>query len=123
MIERDRIEVRGLELQLYCGVLPEEQSRTQPFRFDLDIYLDLGPPGRSEELAETVDYGALCMLLAERLGAERFTLLERLAQDTADVVFTHPLVEEVTVTVSKLRPPVPLHLATTGVRIHRQRSS
>lgn len=117
----DRIEVRGLELLVVCGVLPEEQARRQPFRFDLDLYLDLAPAGRSDELGHTVDYGALADLLAEKLGQERFFLLERMAARTAELVLTDPLVEAVTVTARKIRPPVPVHVDTTGVRIHRRR--
>jgi dihydroneopterin aldolase len=115
----DRIEVRGLELLAFCGVLPEEQDRRQPFSIDLDIYLDLSPAGESDELDDTVDYGAVAGLLAERVGSERYQLLERMAQRMAELVLGLPLVSGVTVTASKLRPPIPLHIGTTGVRIHR----
>lgn len=118
----DRIEVRGLDLLVYCGVLPEEQARKQPFRFDLDLYLDLAPAGLSDDLSQTVDYGALADLLAAKLGEERFLLLERMAQRTAELVMEAPLVAAVTVTAAKMRPPVAVHVDTTGVRIHRSRS-
>lgn len=118
---RDRIEVRGLELLVYCGVLPEEQARKQPFRFDLDLYLDMAEAGATDDLADTVNYGAVADLLAEQLAEERFYLLERMATRTAELVMTESLVEAVTVTVCKIRPPVPVHVDTTGVRIHRSR--
>ena len=72
---RDRIEVRGLELLLYCGVLPEEQARRQPLLFDLDLYLDLSAAGSSDDLEDTVNYGALIDQLNQTLPAERFQLL------------------------------------------------
>ncbi|MGF1595591.1 MAG: dihydroneopterin aldolase [Acidimicrobiales bacterium] len=118
----DRIEVRGLELLVYCGVLPEEQARRQPFRLDLDLYLDLGPAGRSDDLSDTADYGAIANLLAVELGADRFLLLERMAQRVAELVLDTTEVVAVTVTVSKMRPPIPVHVDTTGVRIHRRRA-
>ena len=117
----DRIEVRGLELLLYCGVLPEEQARRQPFRLDLDLYLDLAPAGRTDALGDTVDYGAVADRLATALADERCQLLEHLAQRAADLVLESPLVGAVTVRATKLRPPVPSHVATTGVSIHRRR--
>lgn len=115
----DRIEIRGLELLLFCGVLPEEQERRQPFRIDVDLYLDLAPAGTTDDLAGTVDYGAVTHLLAERLDADRFQLVERLAARIADLILAEDLVDAVTVTVTKLRPPIGLSVATTGVRIHR----
>ena len=51
------------------------------------------------------------------LTTERFVLLERLAQRIAEVVLVDPRVHAVTVAVRKLRPPVPQHLDTSGVRI------
>ena len=115
---QDRIEIRGLELLLYCGVLPEEQARCQPFLFDVD----LSAAGASDDLEQTVNYGALIDQLNPVLPGERFQLLERLALRMAELVLEYPLVDEVTVTLAKLRPPVAAHVDTTGVSIHRRRS-
>lgn len=117
----DRIEVRGLELLVYCGVLPEEQARKQPFLFDLDMYMDLTKAGESDDLDDTANYGEIVDVLAAHLADERFALLERMAVRIADLIFQHSAVEEVTVTARKLRPPVAAHVDTTGVRIHRVR--
>ncbi len=117
----DRIEVRGLELLVYCGVLPEEQARRQPFLFDLDLHLDLTAAGASDDLADTANYGSLIDTLAEALAGERFQLLERLATRVSEIVFADTGASGVTVTVRKLRPPVAAHVDTTGVRIHRDR--
>src|SRR5690606_20537256 len=56
----DVIELRGLRLAGIVGVLPHEQAQAQPLELDLDISLDLAPAGASDDLADTVDYGALC---------------------------------------------------------------
>jgi dihydroneopterin aldolase len=50
---------------------------------------------------------------------ERFALLERLATRIAEVVCRDPRVLSVTVTVRKLRPPVPVDLTSAAVRITR----
>ncbi len=117
----DRIELRGLRVQALCGLLPEELDRRQPVSFDLDVYVDLGAASASDDLADTVDYGALCGLVAGLADTERFDLLERFAGRVAEVVLAVAGVEAVTVAVHKLRPPVPEDLATSGVRIHRSR--
>lgn len=118
----DRIEVRGLELLLYCGVLPEEQARQQPFLFDVDLYLDLTEAATTDNLSATADYGPLVDLLSTTLAEERFQLLERLAARVTELVFEHaPVISAVTVTVRKIRPPLAAHVDTTGVRVHRAR--
>ncbi len=117
----DRIEVRGLELLVFCGVLPEEQSRKQPFLFDLDMYMDLSVAGRTDDLEDTANYGEIVDVLAAKLDVERFALLERMSVRVAELIFEHAAVAAVTVTARKLRPPVAAHVDTTGVRIHRVR--
>ena len=75
-----RIELRGLRAVGPCGVLPEEQLRPQPLEVDLDIEVDLAAAGASDDLDDTVDYGALCDLVVGELTNRHVALLEHLAQ-------------------------------------------
>jgi dihydroneopterin aldolase len=119
----DVIELRGLRVVSYCGALPEEQVRAQPFEFDVDVWTDLARAGGSDRLDDTVDYGALCGTIAATALGARVALMEHLAQLVADAVLATEAVDAVAVTVRKLRPPVPQDLATAGVRIHRTNHS
>jgi dihydroneopterin aldolase len=115
----DRIELRGLRALGVHGVLPEEQVRAQPFEVDLSVDTDLRAAGRSDDLADTLDYGGLTESVAKVVTGEHFSLLERLAERIAEVVLVDGRVTSVTVSVRKLRPPVPVDLATAGVTITR----
>lgn len=117
----DVIELRGLRAVGYCGVLPEERERPQPLEVDLDVVADLSAAGRSDDLDDTLDYGALASAVEAVLTGERFALLERLATRLTEVVLADPRVGAVTVAVRKLRPPVPQLLETSGVRLTRRR--
>jgi dihydroneopterin aldolase len=118
----DRIELRGLRLVGRIGVLPEERDRDQPLEIDVDAELDLMPSGSSDDLGDTVDYGALCDSIATIVGSGHVALLERLAEVLAQAVLaSDDRVEAATVSVRKLRPPVPYQLATSGVRVTRTR--
>jgi dihydroneopterin aldolase len=115
----DRIELLGLRALGVHGVLPEEQVRAQPFEVDLSVEADLRAAGRSDDLADTLDYGAIVESVAKVVTGEHFALLERLAERIAEVVLVDGRVTSVTVAVRKLRPPVPVDLATAGVTITR----
>lgn len=117
----DAIQLRGLRVLGRHGVLAEEQQREQPFEVDLDVELDLAPAGRSDDLADTLDYGALAGAVARVVGGEPAALLERVAERIAAEVLADGRVRSVTVTLRKLRPPVPVDLGTAGVRIGRRR--
>lgn len=116
----DHIRLRGLRVVGVHGALAEEQERAQPFEVDVDLAADLAAPGRTDALADTVDYGAVAEVVARVVGSERHRLLERLATRIADEILSgDPRVASVTVTVRKLRPPVPVDLAWAEVRITR----
>jgi dihydroneopterin aldolase len=106
------------------GALPEEQDRAQPFEVDVDLTADLTAAGASDDLADTVDYGAVAMTVERIVTCEHHRLLERLATRIADdVLAVDPRITGVTVTVRKLRPPVPVDLASAGVTITSTRAS
>lgn len=117
----DRIELRGLRASGYCGALPEEIQRPQPLEVDLGLEVDLRRAGESDALDDTVDYGALCSIVERVITTERFTLLERLAERLAEVALSDERSVAVTISVRKLRPPVPQQLDTAGVTIRRER--
>ena len=117
----DLIELRRITALGVCGALPEEQERPQPLEVDLDIRADLATAGASDDLDDTVDYGAVCELVERVITTERFRLLERLAGRIAELVLSDDRVRGVSVTVRKLRPPVAQMVDSTGVRITRAR--
>ena len=118
----DLIELRGLTALGVCGVLPEEQERAQPLEVDVDIEADLRAAGASDDLDDTIDYGAVCELVERVITTERFGLLERLTERIAELILSDDRVLGVTVAVRKLRPPVTQILDTSGVRITRRRA-
>lgn len=122
-VAADRIELRGLRLVGICGLLPEERERPQPLELDLDVYGSLGPAGASDDLGDTVDYGRVCDTVASVVMSLQPKLLEHLADRIArELLSADGHIAAVTVSVRKLRPPVPHDLATSGVRIHRDRA-
>lgn len=126
MAGSDVIELRGLRVVARHGVLDEEKSRAQPFEVDVDLELDLRRPGATDDLDHTVDYGAVAQAVADALGGAHADLLEHLAERIARAALGaaraagSPAIEAVSVTLRKLRPPVPLDLASAGVRIRRR---
>jgi dihydroneopterin aldolase len=118
-VTTDRIELCGLRALGTHGALAEEQLRAQPFEVDLEVVTDMRAAGASDHLEDTVDYGAVAAIVERVVTTERFALLERLATRIADEVCGDRRVESVTVTVRKLRPPVPVDLTSAAVRITR----
>lgn len=119
----DRIEVRGIRVLGVHGVLPEERQRAQPFEVDLDLAVDLAAAGGSDDLADTVDYGAVTTLVAAVVaGPPSLSLLEALADRVARQVLDFDVrITAVTVSLRKVRPPLPFDMASVGVVVTRRR--
>jgi 7,8-dihydroneopterin aldolase/epimerase/oxygenase len=118
----DRIELRGLRVLGRVGILPTERAQDQPLEIDLDLEVDLAAAGASDSLDDTVDYGGVCDAAVAAVRDGHVDLLERLATKVADAALgLDPRITSVDVALRKLRPPVPHHLASSGVRLVRSR--
>jgi FolB domain-containing protein len=118
---RDRIRIQGLRVACIIGTRPEERKRAQEIGIGLCLHLELGEPGRSDRLEDTVDYSRLAAEITAMAESSSFQLLERLAEEVASLALAHPKVEAVEVTVSKPRA-LPRGRAAV-VEIFRDRSA
>lgn len=116
----DRIVIEGLEVWAHHGVLPHERELGQRFTIDVALELDLAPAASSDDLADTIDYGALAQAVHERVAGERHDLLERVAERVAELALADPRVRAVDVVVRK--PAAPLTVAAREVRVEVRRS-
>ncbi len=118
----DRIEILDLRVVGVHGLLPEERERAQPFSLDIVAWVDTAAAQQSDALTDTVDYGALAQLASEVVSKRSYRLLEALAGRLAEALLgTDSRLEAIEVTVRKLRPPLPLDIASTGIRVLRNR--
>ena len=101
------------------GVLPEEQSRPQPFEIDVELDVDMTRAGQTDVLSDTVDYDSVIERTVKIVEAERFALLEALAARIADDCRSDPRVSRVRVTVRKMRPPVGHLVDHVAIRVER----
>jgi dihydroneopterin aldolase len=115
----DCILITGLRELGVHGALPEEQTRPQPFEVDVELRLDLFAASESDDLDDTVDYGAVCESISRVVSSERYQLLERLAARIAEVCCVDERVQGVLVTVRKLHPPVRAMVDHVAVSIER----
>ena len=93
------IELAGIELFGYHGAL--EWERTQGQRFLVDVELDVGEAGSSDELAEAVDYRDVVETVRQVSDARAYFLLEGLVTALADALLGGFPVQRVSVRVRK----------------------
>ena len=117
----DRIELRGLKVRGNHGVFDHERRDGQDFVVDVTVWMDLAPAAASDDLADTLDYGALAQRAAAIVGGEPLNLIEAVAGRVAEDVMTDVRVQAVEVVLHKPQAPIPLDFADVAVVARRSR--
>jgi dihydroneopterin aldolase len=116
----DRIELRGLTVRGHHGVFDHERREGQDFVVDLTVWLDLEAAAASDDLAATLDYGALAQRAAAIVAGERCDLIETVAGRIADDVLSDRRVRAVRVALHKPQAPMPVPFADVAVVLTRE---
>lgn len=118
----DQLAVRGIEVFGHHGVFDFERRDGQVFVIDLVLDLDTRSAAATDDLAETVDYGALVAAVEAAVRRDPVDLIETLAQRIAEVCLEEERVERVQVTVHKPHAPIEATFADVALTIDRSRS-
>lgn len=102
----DTVAIRGLRARGFHGVLAFEREMGQTFVVDVQMRVDVAPAARADDLALTVDYGAVANAVVAVITGPPFALIETLAERIAERVKQFAGVQEVTVAVHKPYAPV-----------------
>ena len=119
----DRIILKGIQFYGYHGVPDAEQETGHRYEVDLDLETDV-TQAAADNVALTVDYGAVAREVLALGTSRQFRLIETLATRIAEqILASQPRVEAVTVRVKKLLPPIPGVVEYAGVEITRRREA
>lgn len=115
----DRIRIVDLAVDTRIGVTPEERARPQTVVISVEAFLDVGSAGKTDDLAQTVDYGGIVAEVARLVRDTEVELLETLAERIAELILSADAIERVEVEVGKEHPPVAEQVGGISVRIAR----
>jgi 7,8-dihydroneopterin aldolase/epimerase/oxygenase len=115
----DYIHLRNLRAYSYMGVLPAERELGQWLSLDLSLGVDLSPAGESDRLEDTLDYRDLIRQAQIQMETAECELLEHLAEQIANLGLAYPQLQSITLTLTKLAPPIPNYSGTVAIEITR----
>lgn len=116
----DRITLTGLRVRGRHGVFEHERRDGQDFLIDITVWIDLDHAAATDDIADTLDYGALAERAAAIVGGPPYDLIETVAAKIAEDVMTDERVHAAEVTVHK--PSAPIHLTFADVAVTARRS-
>ncbi|MGA6826013.1 dihydroneopterin aldolase [Nitrospira sp. NS4] len=117
----EHIVIERLEFRGRCGVTEEERAKPQPLAVDLKLDCRTGQAGRSDNLAETIDYAAVARRIADIGTTQDACLLEALADRFLSMLFAEFPIDSATLWLRKLHPPIRQVTTSVGVSLTRTR--
>ncbi len=115
----DRIELTGLAVFAHHGVFEHERVHGQEFIVDLVVEFDTRAASATDDVANTVDYGALALTVAAEVRRDPVNLLETVAERVASTILTDTRIDAVEVTIHKPQAPIETAFADVSVTIRR----
>ena len=113
----DSIFLEQVKLKVRLGVPAWERVMPQTIVLDISMDYDLAAAGKSDAIADTIDYGAVIGRLNESLQASQFQLVEAIAEHVCHLILKEFGAKRVKVKVAK--PGILPGVKALGVVIER----
>lgn len=98
----DTVFLNDLRIETLVGIYEWERKVPQTIQLDLEIALASSKSCHSDDVADTIDYGAVVARIKEELAQRRFNLLEALSEHLAGMIMTEFAAPWVRISVAKL---------------------
>lgn len=118
----DKILIKDLKIFAFHGVNPEEKQDGQHFVFDIEMAVNMTKACHSDDVNDTVSYAKVIKTVTRVATAQKYDLLEKVAQVTADAILDeYPDIFNVKITLKKPEAPMKADFGWVGVEIFRER--
>jgi dihydroneopterin aldolase len=101
----DLLVLEGMSFYGYHGETQAERTLGNRFYVDVEIRMDLSIAGRSDDIADTLDYSRAFALVRTIVENQQFSLIEAIAARIAESLLAEPEIDSVKVRVGK-QPPI-----------------
>ena len=102
----------------YHGETQAERTLGNRFHVDVEIRMDLSVAGRSDAIADTLDYSHAFELVRSVVEDQQYSLIEAIAARIAESLLAEPRIDSVKVRVGK-HPPIAGAIDRCSVIIER----
>lgn len=112
------IVLEGLRFHAFHGVMPQERLVGNDYRVDVGVDYDFTPALVSDNLDDTLDYGAIGNVVAREM-QKPSALLERVAGRIAESLFAEFAgVTAIHLRIIKLSPPIGIDCEGAGIDVY-----
>jgi 7,8-dihydroneopterin aldolase/epimerase/oxygenase len=118
---RVEVDLRGLSIYTHHGVSDAEQEIGQRLEFDISFDVPDCDAVLTDRIEDTVDYSAVCDIVALAATERSYRTLERLAQVVGERLMERYGCNSVRVRAAKPEPPLPMAVQEVAVEVVHER--
>ncbi len=117
----EQIFIEKLKVFGYHGVYEQEKTKGQVFLVDCLMDTCFDAAVATDALANTVDYGNVCLFIRKYFEENAYDLLEKAADGLlTELLYAFPAIQKVRLRISKPDAPIPMEFDTVGVQAERE---
>lgn len=121
MSRRDYIEITGLKIYAYHGVLPEEKEKGQDFYVNARLYYDMEEAAEGDNLEEAINYAECCQLITDIFQEKCYDLIETVCNEVCQrLLLIYSKLEEIKIQLCKPHAPIGLPFENVSVNMTRK---
>lgn len=118
----DKILIRNLKIFAYHGVNPEEKVQGQNFILDIDAFVDISVPCKTDNVDDTVSYAEIIEETVRIFTSRKYDLVERAAERVSEGLFERfEKIQALRILLKKPDAPIDADFEYVGVEIERNR--
>lgn len=118
----DKILIRNLKIFAYHGVNPEEKMQGQNFILDIDAFVDISVPCKTDNVDDTVSYAEIIEETVRIFTSRKDDLVERAAERVSEGLFEKfEKIQALRILLKKPDAPIDADFEYVGVEIERNR--
>ncbi len=104
----DKLLIKNMVFHAYHGEFKVERAFGQTFDVDAELYFDARPPGKSDQINDTIDIYNVYEIVEKIMVRERhYNLIEAVAETiAAELLATFQILHEVVIRVRKYKAAV-----------------
>lgn len=118
----DKILIRNLKIFAYHGVNSEEKVQGQNFILDIDAFVDISVPCKTDNVDDTVSYAEIIEETVRIFTSRKDDLVERAAERVSEGLFEKfEKIQALRILLKKPDAPIDADFEYVGVEIERNR--
>ena len=115
----DKISIFNLKLPGYHGVYDFEKKKVGIFEIDVEMFLDLSKPGKTDNLIDSVDYANVTEIIIKIFNTKRYSLIESIAESICKSLIDQFPIEKVSLKIRKPHAPIKANFDNVEVQLIR----